>query len=125
MKKYKESLKEDIARGYCTVGPHRDDILMTIDGKDMRVFASQGQQRSSVLSLKMTEADYMEEKTGEKPILLLDDVMSELDPERQDKLIDRLSGFQTIITCCDPSVLRQKTKTKLFEVNKGAVRECM
>ena len=125
LKIYKENQKEDVIRGYCGAGPHRDDIYMTINGQDMRVYASQGQQRSAVLALKMTEAEYMEKKTGEKPILLLDDVLSELDSTRQDRLIEKLKGFQSVITCCDPNILKQKTITKMFEVSKGEVSECI
>ncbi|MDR0461903.1 MAG: DNA replication/repair protein RecF [Christensenellaceae bacterium] len=81
-----------------TVGPHRDDILLQINGRDVRLFASQGQQRTVALSLKIAELKIFEQALGEKPILLLDDVFSELDAKRQEKLLKLISGWQTVIT---------------------------
>ena len=90
---------DDLRRRQTTVGPHRDDVVFTIDGRDARAFASQGQQRSAVLALKMAEVLLAEEVVGSRPLLLLDDVMSELDARRRDALtafIDR--STQTFIT---------------------------
>lgn len=100
---YEESLKSSYERdrdlGMTTVGPHRDDILIRLDGKDLRSFGSQGQQRTSVFAMRMAEARYIEQKTGETPVLLMDDVMSQLDGERVGRLLDMVKGiYQTIIT---------------------------
>ncbi len=109
----------DLRAGFCTVGPHRDDLLITLSGNDARTFASQGQQRSVVLSLKLAEAEIMERSLGEKPVLLLDDVLSELDSDRQDFLIERLVGCQTIITGCDPSLVSRRIDASMFEMSGG------
>ena len=81
------------------VGPHRDDFSVMINGKDARLFGSQGQQRSAALSLKLAEIEILKEKTGEVPVLLLDDVLSELDTDRQQMLFKGISGGQTLLTC--------------------------
>ena len=80
-----------------TVGIHRDDIAITIDGKEARTFASQGQQRSAVLSLKLAQLELAGAESGEAPILMLDDVMSELDPSRRRQLIERIDRVQTFV----------------------------
>ena len=90
---------EDLRRRQTTVGPHRDDVVFTIDGRDARAFASQGQQRSAVLALKMAEVLLAEEVVGSRPLLLLDDVMSELDAARRDAVVGLLlRGTQAVIT---------------------------
>ena len=89
----------DIYQGTTTIGPHRDDIIFLNKDEDIRKFGSQGQQRTAALSLKLSELDIAEKKTGEKPILLLDDVLSELDRNRQNYLLEQIKGVQTIITC--------------------------
>lgn len=86
---------------YSTIGPHRDDIKISASGIDLRRFGSQGQQRSAVLSLKLAEIATFEKRTGETPILLLDDVMSELDQTRREALFNAIKGIQTIITTTD------------------------
>jgi DNA replication and repair protein RecF len=88
----------DIMRGTTSSGCHRDDLAFVINDVDIRTFGSQGQQRSSVLSLKLSEIEIMHRETGEYPILLLDDVMSELDEYRQEMLLDIIGDVQTIIT---------------------------
>ena len=109
----------DVRAGFSTTGPHRDDILISIDDKDARSFASQGQQRSAVLSFKLAETAVMEQVLGESPLLLLDDVLSELDKNRQDFLLGRLAGRQTIITGCDPSLISGRIKASVFEMKNG------
>ena len=91
--------EEDCRRGFTSVGPHRDDYKIIINGKDARAFASQGQQRTAALSLKLAEIEVMREETNEAPVLLLDDVMSELDVSRRRMLLTRIGGVQTMITC--------------------------
>lgn len=120
MKLYEElrlHRREDFAAGFTTVGPHRDDMEVFIDGNSARSFGSQGQQRSAVLAIKLAEAALLEEVTGEKPIALLDDVMSELDHSRQEYILNHIQDWQVFITCCDPAPLKslkngQKTYVK-------------
>ena len=95
---------DDINCGFTTVGTHRDDISIKIDGREARNFGSQGQQRSAVLSMKLAEAEVLKEKTGETPVILLDDVLSELDRSRKNYLLNKLSGFQVFITCCEDDI---------------------
>lgn len=95
---------EDIYCGYTTAGVHRDDLSVRINGKEARSYGSQGQQRSAVLSLKLAEASVLGDEKGEKPVILLDDVLSELDASRQDYLLRRLSGMQVFITCCEGTI---------------------
>jgi DNA replication and repair protein RecF len=81
--KYKTNLSDDIFKGLTSIGPHRDDLELTLNGESMKLFASQGQQRSAVLSMKLAELSILTEEIGERPVLLLDDVMSELDAVRR------------------------------------------
>ena len=81
------------------MGPHRDDISFVISGKEARGYASQGQTRTAALALKLAEVDIFREVAGEYPVLILDDVMSELDTLRRKKLVSRIDGLQTIVTC--------------------------
>lgn len=85
----------------CFVGPHRDDISFKINGRSARSYASQGQQRSIVLSMKAAQTELIERATGESPVMLLDDIMSELDKQRRDFLREKISGKQVIITCTE------------------------
>ncbi len=93
------SREKDIVTGSTNVGPHRDDLRFFINGEDVRKFGSQGQQRTAALSLKLAEIEFVRAKTQDKPILLLDDVLSELDRNRQTRLLGNITGIQTIITC--------------------------
>ena len=94
-----ESLERDVYRGFTTVGPHRDDMGLLLNGKDVRVYGSQGQQRTCVLSLKLAELEILRQERGEPPVLLLDDVFSELDKRRQQMLMIAVQGCQTFLTC--------------------------
>ena len=108
------SYERDIRLGYTTVGPHRDDIKITIDGADARGYASQGQTRTAALSLKLAEAKIFGKLTGEPPVLILDDVMSELDLPRRKKLVERTRGLQCILTCTHAErVLYGEESTKI------------
>lgn len=115
----------EIMRGITLAGPHRDDITFTLDGVDMRVFSSQGQQRAAVLALRLAELDFVRNEMGEDAILLLDDVSSELDPSKRAhlwKYIDR--GIQTVITTTDEEALNDFPKpAKVFKVKSGTVQE--
>src|SRR5437660_4280279 len=93
------SRREDLRRGTTSIGPHRDDVVVRLDGRDARAFASQGQQRTAVVSIKLAEATVVAEMTGERTVLLLDDVLSELDASRRGALLGQLGGpGQVIIT---------------------------
>lgn len=96
-----EARENDERLEYTTIGPHRDDVKISANGIDLRRFGSQGQQRSAVLSLKLAEIATFEKRTGERPVLLLDDVMSELDVNRREALFEAIKGTQTIITTTD------------------------
>lgn len=106
-------------------GPHRDDLRFEIDGVDIRNFGSQGQQRTAVLSLKLSELKLVEQITGDKPVLLLDDVLSELDSKRQNMLLNSIGDIQTMITCTglDDFVDHRFHIDKVFYVSEGTVTE--
>jgi DNA replication and repair protein RecF len=121
------SLAEDLRRGSTSVGPHRDDLLVLLDGREARSFASQGQQRTAVVSLKLAEAALIEARTGERPVLLLDDVLSELDGERRAALLNEVAGGgQVIITSVEagpfpPDLIARAT---VWTVEEGRIRAC-
>lgn len=111
----------DRAAGFTTAGVHRDDLYISIDDRAARNYGSQGQQRSAVLALKLAEAALLEKETGEQPVMLLDDVMSELDPARQDYILNHIHGWQVLVTCCDPGPIRRLAKGAAFEVRGGKI----
>lgn len=120
-KKLEYNRKDDIRTGITNFGPHRDDIEILINGKNTRAFGSQGQQRSAVLSLKLAEASVLKERMGEEPVILLDDVLSELDSKRQDFLLNELKDCQVFITCCEKSNKEQLKEGKIFFLKNGEV----
>ena len=85
----------------CLSGPHKDDLVITIDGREAKSYSSQGQTRTAALALKLAEREIYQNATGEYPVLLLDDVLSELDPRRQEFVLNRIAGGQVFITCCE------------------------
>ena len=101
LKLYQTNLEKDFSLGHTSIGPHKDDIKITLDGKDLRLYGSQGQQRTASLALKFAEIELFKAEFGEEPILLLDDVLSELDEERRAKLIAKCHNLQCIITTTD------------------------
>ena len=105
------------------MGPHRDDLLFSIGDVDIRKYGSQGQQRTSALSLKLSEIELVRKSISDTPVLLLDDVLSELDSSRQNYLLNNISDTQTIITCTglDDFVSHQFEINKVFQVVKGHV----
>ncbi len=118
--------KEEIMRGFTLVGPHRDDLVLKINEVDLRKYGSQGQQRTAALALKMAELEFMKSETGEYPILLLDDVFSELDQQRRNTLLGLIADkIQTFITTTDLNDIGQikQQNHKLYTVNKGKIRE--
>lgn len=109
----------DILNKITTVGPHRDDMEILINGKSARLYASQGQQRSCVLALKLAEASLLKEMTDDEPLALLDDVMSELDESRQDYILNHIKNWQVFITCCDANTVLRLKKGKTFHIENG------
>ena len=107
-----------------SVGPHRDDMIFQVDGIDIRRFGSQGQQRTAALSLKLSEIALVEQMIHDKPVLLLDDVLSELDGSRQNYLLNSIEDIQTVITCTglDEFVRNRFPMDSLFEVKEGIVK---
>ncbi|MDD2956797.1 MAG: DNA replication/repair protein RecF [Oscillospiraceae bacterium] len=103
----------------CLSGPHKDDLLVSIDGRDARQFASQGQTRTAALSMKLAEREIYKNATGEYPVLLLDDVLSELDSKRQEFVLNRIAGGQVFITCCEDDRLPQLLGGKVLHVHGG------
>lgn len=116
-----KSSKDDLSLGYTTKGPHRDDIGIYINQRSARMYASQGQQRSVVLSMKLAEASLVDKITGQQPIILLDDVLSELDKERQKFLLNKIKDTQVFITCCDYSAENIMKNGMIFKVENGKV----
>ena len=97
--------RREVAAGHCIVGPHRDDIEVSIGEMDVRTFGSRGQSRTAVLAMKLGEVDLIAQKFGEQPVVLLDDVMSELDGVRRRCVVDRASNLdQVIVTNAEPNV---------------------
>ena len=94
---------------------------LKVDGISARSFGSQGQQRSIVLAMKLAEAQVLQQMTGEAPVIFLDDVMSELDTERQDYLLNHVKGRQVFLTCCDPNSIQDFRQGALFHVESGRV----
>ncbi len=116
-----ESVNDDCKNGYTGAGPHRDDFDIIINSRKARIFASQGQQRSAVLSLKLAEAQVLSELTGENPVILLDDVLSELDKKRQDFLLNKIKDYQVFITCCDFEEEGLLKEGKKFLIKEGRI----
>lgn len=117
----KNSRKEDIISKTTTVGPHRDDLEILINNVSARSFGSQGQQRSCALALKLGESEIIKKVTGETPVALLDDVMSELDEKRQDYVLNHINDRQVFLTCCDPSQVLRLCGGKSFLIKEGEI----
>lgn len=119
----KTAIEKDVRLGFTTIGPHRDDIKFTLDGVDARIFGSQGQQRTIALSVKLAETEIFFEKFGEYPILILDDVLSELDKKRQRRLINAVEKLQTVFTATgfDKTVFKNSQVNRII-VEKGKIK---
>lgn len=113
----------DIRRMITSAGPHRDDVKVLLDGMDARAYGSQGQVRTCALSLKLSELEIMRAESGEAPVLMLDDVMSELDPGRRRLLIQRIENVQTLVTCTDLSDLAGADFGRIFKVKQATLTE--
>ncbi len=120
-----EDLQEHLQRHYraeletasCLTGPHKDDFSVTLSGIDLKSYGSQGQTRTAAISLKLAQRELMGREWGEEPVLLLDDVLSELDPGRQDFVLNQIVSGQVFITCCEPGRFTKLGKT--IEIQKG------
>lgn len=117
---FSSSVEKDRALMFTTKGPHRDDINISLNNNDARKFASQGQQRSVSLSVKIAELTLFEHETGEAPVLLLDDVLSELDIRRKEKLLELSNRTQTMITCTEFD-FKPSNLSKLYKIKNGNV----
>lgn len=111
----------ELASGSCLTGAHKDELEISINGQSARAFASQGQTRTAALSIKLAERDIFLEETGEPPVLLLDDVLSELDSKRQEFVLNRIGSGQTLITCCEDEDISRRTGGKVIFVENGRV----
>ncbi len=124
---YKAALKHnrdyDIEHGVTSQGPHRDDIEITLDGNLVSAFGSQGQQRSCILSIKLAEAKILGEAMGEPPLILLDDVMSELDFTRREYILNSIGDSQIFLTCCDKELFAGLEEGKVFLMESGEIKE--
>lgn len=114
--------ERDIRLGYTASGPHRDDIDIEINGDDAKTYASQGQTRTAALSIKLAEVEIFKRLSGEYPVLILDDVMSELDLPRRKKLVERTSGLQTILTCTHAERVLYGRETRKIRIDGGKVK---
>ena len=109
----------ELESGQCLTGPHRDDFTVTLSGVDLKAYGSQGQTRTSAISLKLAQRELMAREWGEQPVLLLDDVLSELDPGRQDFVLNQIVTGQVFITCCEPGRFTRLGKT--MTIHQGSV----
>ena len=126
MKVFSSSVDRESAAGVTLFGPHREDIEIKINGKSARSFASQGQQRSIVLSLKLAEGEVIKEISGEYPVFLFDDVLSELDDKRRTYVLSGKEGKQIIITSCEPDECRGFTDKEIERIGvRSVVDEAM
>ena len=126
--KYLEALKngieEDIRAGFTQKGVHRDDVVCRINGNLVREDASQGQHRSVALIMKLSQAYILNEEIDDYPVILLDDVLSELDPSRQKFVISKIHDMQVFITCCDMNIpFDEKQHGKIFNIDKGQIKK--
>ena len=116
--------QNDIWRGSTSIGPHRDDLILSVNGVNLKTFGSQGQQRTGVLALKLAELEFIKSETGEYPILLLDDVMSELDASRRGHLLSFIRDrVQTYITATEEKYFPNEKFGKYFHVTNGTIVE--
>ena len=109
--------RAELDTAQCLTGPHKDDFSVTLSGIDLKSFGSQGQTRTAAISLKLAQRELMQRESGEEPVLLLDDVLSELDPGRQDFVLNQIVSGQVFITCCEPGRFTKLGKT--IEISKG------
>jgi len=125
---WEESFEKDVRMGTTTKGIHKDDVSIIINAKEARAYASQGQQRSLALAMKLGEAEISREKTGEKPVLLFDDILSELDENRKQYVLSGIKDRQVIMTTCEahwPIGRAVKEEVRIMRVKNGTYEPCM
>lgn len=125
IKAHEENLENDMLNRNTRIGPHRDDIVIYINDIDVRLYGSQGQQRTASISLKLSEIEMIKQETGDYPVLILDDVFSELDQSRQKMLVEKLGNIQMFVTTADPlhKLILGKDKYSIFKVEEGKIIE--
>ena len=112
--------RAELESGQCLTGPHKDDFSVDLNGIDLKAYGSQGQTRTAAISLKLAQRELMKRESGQEPVLLLDDVLSELDPGRQDLVLNKIVSGQVFITGCEPGRVTKQGKT--IEIEKGNVK---
>ena len=125
MQRLENNYEKDLRLGYTTVGPHRDDLDVEINGVDAKSYASQGQTRTAALALKLAEVRIFEALAGEYPILILDDVMSELDLPRRKKLLKCIAELQTVLTCTHAERVLYGAECKKIRIESGKIKESL
>ncbi len=115
-----QTVNDAVRRTTCW-GPHRDDLKITVDGRSVRLYGSQGQKRSCAISMKLSEADAIRANTGRTPVIILDDVLSELDTSRQEYVLSKCSEGQMFISCCEPTQALKNTGGRIFSVKGGEI----
>ena len=113
--------RAEVESGQCLTGPHKDDFDVTLNGISLKAYGSQGQTRTAAISLKLAQRQLMASALGEQPVLLLDDVLSELDARRQDFVLNQITEGQVFITCCEPGRFTKLGKT--IEISAGEVKK--
>ena len=111
--------RAELESGQCLTGPHKDDFSVALNNIDLKAYGSQGQTRTAAISLKLAQRELMKRESGQEPVLLLDDVLSELDPGRQDFVLNKIVSGQVFITCCEPGRFTKLGKT--IEIKQGKV----
>ena len=111
--------RAELETAQCLTGPHKDDFTVSLSGIDLKAYGSQGQTRTAAISLKLAQRELMGREWGEEPVLLLDDVLSELDPGRQDFVLNQIVSGQVFITCCEPGRFTKLGKT--IEIKQGQI----
>ena len=118
------NIEDDLRAGFTQKGVHRDDLICRINGKPVREDASQGQHRSAALIMKLSQAYILYEEINDHPVILLDDVLSELDPSRQKFVISKIHDMQVFITCCDMNIpFDENSHGKIFNIEKGQIKK--
>ena len=113
--------RAELDSGNCLTGPHKDDFDIALSDISLKLYGSQGQTRTATISLKLAQRELMRRELGEEPLLLLDDVLSELDPGRQDFVLNQISQGQVFITCCEPGRFTKLGRT--IEIESGTIKE--
>ena len=111
--------RAELESGQCLTGPHKDDFDVKLSGLSVKTYGSQGQTRTAAISLKLAQRELMRREMGEEPVLLLDDVLSELDPGRQDFVLNQITSGQVFITCCEPGRFTKLGQT--IQIRKGRI----